>query len=318
MKPDVVLPRYPVFVPSKGRASACQTAQFLAADGVPFRLVVEPQERDVYARRFGEDRLLVLPWSGDDETRRAYCRERAIENGGLIAVRNWIKELSIQEGAARHWQLDDNIRYVMRLWRGQRLRCAAGVGLRVTEDLVDRYENVAVAGLNYVMFGLGASKPFVLNCHVYSCSLILNAIPYRWRLAYNDDTDLCLQALAGGWCTLLMNAFLVQKIRTMVVSGGNTDDLYQGDGRLRMANALTRVWPGVVTTQRRFQRPQHVIKDAWQKFDTPLIRRPGVDFSALPAVDEYGLSLVAKGPVKSERLRALLKDQNGSTPEDHA
>lgn len=39
--------------------------------------------------------------------------------------------------------------------------------------------------------------------HVYSCTLILNSIEQRWRLLYNDDTDLCLQVLAAGWCTIL-------------------------------------------------------------------------------------------------------------------
>jgi hypothetical protein len=108
-------------------------------------------------------------------------------------------------------------------------------------------------------------------------------MPYRWRLLYNDDTDLCLQVLSGGLCTVLFNAFLVQKLGTMVVPGGNTEDLYQNDGRLRMARALERVWPGVVTTDRRFQRPQHVVKDAWRKFDTPLVRRTDLDWDEVAA-----------------------------------
>jgi hypothetical protein len=143
------------------------------------------------------------------------------------------------------------------------------------------------------MFSADGAKqpPFCLNVHVYSCTLVNHSMPYRWRLAYNDDTDLCLQALSSGWCTILLNAFLCEKIRTMVVKGGNTDQLYRGDGRLRMARALERVWPGVVTTDRRFQRPQHVVKGAWKNFDTPLKRKEGVDFENLPGVDEYGMEM---------------------------
>ena len=37
------LPRYPVYIPSKGRAEKCYTAQFMFDDGVPFYLVVEEQ-----------------------------------------------------------------------------------------------------------------------------------------------------------------------------------------------------------------------------------------------------------------------------------
>lgn len=269
-----VLPRYPVYVPSKGRADDCFTARFLRNDGVPFRLVVEPQEEEAYAERFGAERVLVLPF-----------RDR----GSVVPARNWIKDHATGEGARRHWQLDDNITDIWRVWRGERLHCAAGPALRATEDFVDRYENVAIAGLNYVMFAVRVRKPFVVNCHVYSCSLVLNELPHRYRGRYNEDTDICLQVLADGWCTLLVNAFLVQKLRTMVVRGGNTEELYGGDGRLRMARALERMWPGVVSVDRRFGRPQHVVRAAWKRFDTPLRLREDVEVPDEP--NEYGLDL---------------------------
>lgn len=69
---DKVLPRYPVYVPSKGRYESGLTAKFLIRDEVPFYLVVEPQEADEYGKRYGYARLLILPWSGDDDTRKAF------------------------------------------------------------------------------------------------------------------------------------------------------------------------------------------------------------------------------------------------------
>jgi hypothetical protein len=135
----------------------------------------------------------------------------------------------------------------------------------------------------------------------------LNAIPHRWRAAYNDDTDICLQVLADGWCTVLLNAFSVRKHQTMTVKGGNTDDLYRGDGRLKMARSLERRWPRVVKTSRRFKRPQHVVFDHWQRFDTPLKPKPGLAPSGAP--DDYGLKLVQVGPtVKSAVLRRMLAE----------
>ena len=198
-----------------------------------------------------------------------------------------------------------------RRYKGKRLPCASGVALRVCEDFVDRYTNVAVAGLQYEMFLPDNQQhpPFYVNSKVYSCSLINHEIPFTWRLAYNDDTDLCLQALAQGWCTVTFNAFMVAKIRTMKVKGGNTDDLYQGDGRLRMSKTLERVWPYVVTTKRRFQRPQHVVRAAWRKFHQPLIRRADLDWDALAqgGSDEYGMKLKQVAPeVRSRSLRDLL------------
>ena len=276
----------------------CHSAQAFDRDGVPFRLVVEEPEVDAYAERFGRDRLLVLPHV----------------DRGLFMARNWIMEHAIAEGHERHWQWDDNIRGVMRRFRAQRLYCDSGPALAACEDFTDRYENIGISGMNY--HGLIKDRhkfmPFFLNVHVYSATLINNSIKQRWRHLYNDDTDLCLQVLAAGLCTVLFNVFLAMKMHTMTVKGGNTDDLYQGDGRLRMARSLERAWPRVVTTGRRFKRPQHLIRYDWKKFTTPLIRRKDVDFSALPPVDNYGLELRQVAPeVKSDFLRGLLAEQNG-------
>lgn len=289
---ELLRPRYPVYIPSRGRPDIWwQTARHFAQDQVPYKLVVEAQERDQYAARFGLENLLVLPF----------------QDRGLMAVRNWIKEHAIETGAERHWQIDDNMKCFERRWKGRRVRVDCGVALRAVEDFTDRYENVAISGLNYHMFVPDAVRipPYYVNRRVYSCTLVRNSDPYRWRTRYNDDVDMCLQVLADGWCTLLVNAFLADKVETMALKGGNTG-IYQGDGRLKMARSLERLWPGVATTKRRFRRPQHVVD--WYKFDTPLRLRPGVDLAQLAkAPNEYGLALTQiRDQVESPRIQALL------------
>lgn len=272
------------------------TAQFLIEDKVPFHLVVEPQEETEYSSRFGKERVLVLPFSN-------------LGLGGIPA-RNWCWEHAKAAGHERHWILDDNIRRVRRWFKGKRIPCSAGVALKVVEDFVDRYENIAIAGLNYSMFAIPTGKkgrpPFSLNCHVYSCLLILNSLSHRWRGRYNEDTDLCLQVLSDNWCTVLVNAFLIEKMATMTMKGGNSDQLYKADGRLKMARSLERMWPGVATTYKRFDRAQHCIKDGWKRFDTPLKRKPGLNLEELPP-NEYGMKIVEKTVIKSERLRNAMK-----------
>lgn len=292
-------PRYPVYVPSKGRAhlsSQALTVTRLLRDGCPFRLVVEPAEVDSYARAFPDAELLVLP-----------------ENGlRLLGSRLWIREHAIAEGHERHWQLDDNIKDFRRLVGRRRIPCSPSLALRVCEQFTDRYENIGVSGLNYQGFvPPGTSVPFYLNCHVYSCSLIWNRMPYKWRLIYNDDTDLCLQVLAGGLCTVALNIFMADKLRTMVATGGNTTDLYQADGRLRMARSLERQWPHVVYVDRRWDRPQHVITGAWRGFDTPLRRRTDIDWDALPAVDESEVRLVEVDEVRAPGVREIVAHFQG-------
>jgi hypothetical protein len=293
-----VRPRYPIYIPSKGRwqKDRALTVGVLQRERVPFRVVVEPPQADAY-RRLAGDSVLELPFADLGQ--------------GSIPARNWIRDHAEAEGHGRHWQLDDNIIEFRRLWRGRRIPCDLGIALRVVEDLTERYQNVGVSGLNYQMFvPADTPVPFYRNVHVYSATLVNHAMPYRWRGRLNEDTDLCLQALVNGWATLLSNAFMANKLKTMAIGGGNTAELYgagEGEtdtlGRYEMARSLESSWPGLVKTSRKFGRYQHSVN--WGAFrDLPL--RPLSDSPAV--VDEYGLVLEAVKEVQSTRLRTLLTD----------
>jgi hypothetical protein len=291
------MPRYPIYVISKGRWETPLTARFLIKDRVPFSMVVEPQEADAYRLSLPGVKIHTLPFSN-------------LGQGGIPA-RNWVWEHSKSEGHERHWILDDNIYYMYRRFKAKRIICNSEVGFKCAEDFADRYENVALLAINYKHFvpdGVPV-PPFYVNHRCYSCILINNSLPQRWRGRYNEDTDLTLQVLTAGWCTLLINAFLVDKVATMKMKGGNSDQLYKGDGRLRMARALERMWPGVVETKRRFKRPQHVVHDEWRCFDNQLKLKPGIDLEKLSKTDEYGMKAVEVKPIKSEYLKEILKDQ---------
>jgi hypothetical protein len=294
------LPRYPVYIPSKSRYDTALTMDFLEADGVPFTIVVEPPDEPLYRARFDTYQhvsILVTPFQNLGQ--------------GAVPVRNFIRDHATAAGHAFHWQLDDNMRQVRRrALGGRRIRCDSTIALRVAEDFTDRYENIALTGIDYCMFLPAGQilRPFNTNVRIYSCWLFRNDLPYRWRGRYNDDTDMTLQVLSGGWCTVLIHAFCVEKLQTMQLSGGMTNT-YTGDGRLKMARSLERVWPGVVETRRRFQRPQHAVKDCWKRFDTPLKLKPGIDLSALPRIDEYGMKLTEHEPIKAASLQAALDQE---------
>ncbi len=219
--------QFPVYVPSKGRADKQMTGAMFYAAAVPFRFVVEPQDETVYSEAWGADRVLVLP-----------------ENDrGLVYARNWIKTYSTRRGDPRHWQFDDDVRTMTRIYKGLRIPVDASVALQVLEDFVLRYTNVALASFNSEFFvpqsGVFANgfPPFRLNFRCYTCFLIDNSLPNMWRGRYNEDTDMSLQVLADGWCSVLLNAFCIRTPATMTQTGGQTD-IYQGDGRLHMAQEL--------------------------------------------------------------------------------
>jgi len=277
---EPVLPKYPVYVISKGRWGSPLTANALERLMVPHFVVVEPQEREKYATTLGSDRLLVTPFS----------------NLGLgsIPARNFVWEHAAASGAERHWILDDNIDGFYRLNRNSKIQTTCGVMFRAAEDFVDRYENIAISGFQYESFAMRRAKlpPFVANTRVYSCILIKNDIPYRWRGRYNEDTDLSIRALKDGWCTVLFNAFLANKVATMTMSGGNTDELYAQtddfDGRLAMAESLMEQHPDIVKVTRKWGRWQHHV-DYSAFHSNELVLKPGVTVEEGP--NNYGMAL---------------------------
>ena len=276
-------PSYPVYIISKGRWESRLTSKALEWMAVPYHIVIEPQEYDQYAAMIDPDKILVLPFSNLDQ--------------GSIPARNWVWEHSIEQGAARHWILDDNIRDFRRYYDHKRIRVDDGVLFRMAEDFTDRYKNIALSGLQYSMFTVTEitkeKPPVQLNTRIYSCILILNTLPQRWRGRYNEDTDLSLRVLKDGWCTVLFNKFLCTKQTTMQMKGGNTDELYrqdeQFDGRLEMAKSLQRQHPDVVKITRKWGRWQHQVD--YRPFKgNKLIRKEGIEIPE--GVNEYGMKLV--------------------------
>lgn len=241
-------PRYPVYIISKGRWESRLTSKALEKIGVPYHIVIEPQEYEEYASVIDPDKILVLPFSELGQ--------------GSIPARNWVWEDAIERGSEKHWILDDNIKSFYRSYRNKRHYVASGTIFRCCEDFTDRYSNVALSGMNYTMFVLDDSErmpPYYLNTRIYSCILIRNDIPYRWRGRYNEDTDLSLRALKDGWCTILFNIFNCQKSGTMTMKGGNMEELYQGDGRLKMAQSLVDQHPDCCKITWKFNRWQHQV-----------------------------------------------------------
>lgn len=280
-------PKYPVYIISKGRWESRLTARAFDKIGVPYRIVVEPQERANYARVIPEDRILTLPFS----------------NLGLgsIPARNWVWEHAVAAGAERHWICDDNVDGFFRLNRNLKTPVADGTIFRCAEDFVDRYENVAIAGFHYFMFASRKTKlpPFYLNTRVYSMILIKNDLKLgvdgvgQWRGRYNEDTDLSLRALKAGWATVLFSAFLGFKQTTMTMAGGNSDELYKDDGRLKMAQSLVDQHPDVAHITWKWGRFQHHVD--YSGFRANQLRlKPGVMIPE--GINDYGMTLEVDAP----------------------
>ena len=71
-----------------------------------------------------------------------------------------------------------------------------------------------------------------------------------------------------------------------------------------MARSLEAMWPEYVTVKWRFGRPQHVIKNSWKDFKTPLIRKKDIDWNNLKP-NEYGMKLIKVKEIQSKELQEL-------------
>jgi hypothetical protein len=281
-------PRYPIFIPSKGRSDTILTCRSLDRINVPYRVVVEPQEYDKYAARFGEEILLTL--DANDQ--------------GLAYARNWIWARAREEGAARHWQLDDNIKGFYRYNRNQQVPVTDGTGFRVIEDFSDRYENVGQSGMQYFMFVPRKRKypSFSQNVRIYSCTLNLTSMPLEYRGPYNDDTDMSIKVLKSGYCTILSNAFLADKMATMQMKGGMGYLDEEHDVRLEASELLQKWHPDITSIQWRWGRFQHLV-DYRPLRGNRLRLKEGVEVQ--PGVNNYGM-----------QLQELIDDVWTDVPED--
>lgn len=285
-----MLPKFPVYIVSKGRSDNGLTTRALHEMGVPHYIVVEESEVELYRDGRCHGVLLVLPEKY--KTEYELCDDLGFSKStGPGPARNFCIDHSASQGHARHWVMDDNIDAFHYLNRNEKFEVRTGATLRAAEDFVCRYSNVPVAGLNYYSFckKTDAVPPYILNTRIYSCLLIENAAGYRWRARYNEDTDLSLRVLKDGLCTIQFNAFLCGKITTQRMRGGNSADFYDEEGTLPKSQMLADLHPDVAKVVMRFNRWHHHVDYSPFK-NNRLIKI--VDTSDMPKINNYGLTLV--------------------------
>lgn len=281
-------PLFPIYIVSKGRWHRNPTCKTLQRMGVDFYIIVEEDEYNNYLELVDADQLLVLPKKYMEEYDRFWKDDDP--RCGPGAARNFAWDHSIKNGYAWHWVMDDNIESFKRLNNNKKIICNSPTIFHIVEKFVVRYDNLAISGLCYDYFcpATDARPPIKFNTRIYSCLLIRNDIPYRWRGRYNEDTDLSLRALKDGWVTVQFNAFLQEKRATQTVSGGNSKEFYDEEGTLKKSQMLEDMHPDVAKVAWRFNRWHHTVD--YNPFKGNAIKRkPNILIS--DNVNNYGLTI---------------------------
>lgn len=250
-----MLNKFPIYIISKGRYEKTLTADNFEKSGLDYYIAVEPQEYNLYCNKLGEKRVLKLPFSN--------------LGVGSYPARNFCWEHARSKGAKYHWLFDDNVQYFCKWINGKRKKIETiNDALIYVESFVLK-NNITIGGFEEPNFVVKPpKKAFKINCHVYSAMLIKNNIPYRWRLKYNEDVDLCLQVLHNGGSTASCVYYMADKVSTAVkMKGGNQTELYKGNApekNLLKAKMLEAVWPQYAKTVIRFNRHHHLVD--WRVF----------------------------------------------------
>lgn len=301
-------PQFPLYVVSKGRSKYMITSKYLTYMGVDHNIVVEPSQVSDYKKAIKEMKLLATVVELDLSYKEKYelCDNHGLtKSTGPGPARNFAWDHSKYNGHKWHWVMDDNIRSFRRLNKNEKVKVTNGGIFQAMEDFCLRYENVAMAGPNYFMFASARNKtkPFSTNTRIYSCNLIRNDVPFRWRGRYNEDTIISLDMLKARWCTVQFNAFLQEKMPTQIVKGGNTDEFYHKEGKAEKGKRYTdtgtlaksqmqvAVHPDVSKIVHKFGRIHHHV-DYSQFKKNKLIRKKDVVVPSGP--NNYGMKLVVK------------------------
>jgi len=283
-------PKFPIYIPSYSRWDSKLTMNALDKMGVSYFVVVEKEQYDKYVEVFGKSKVLAIP----DKYHKEYDTFDDLgesKSQGPGPSRNFAWEHSIKNGHKWHWVMDDNILKFYRYNNNQTIQVSDGTILKCMEDFCLRYKNVVMAGPNYFMFIAKKQKypPFSINTRIYSCNLIRNDVPYRWRGRYNEDTDLSLRMLKDGLCTIQFNAFLQDKINTQKIKGGNTERFYDIEGTYPKSKMLKEMHPDVTKLVWKFNRWHHIVDYTSFKKLNKLVKRD--DLNVPNTINNYGMKL---------------------------
>jgi hypothetical protein len=247
--------KYPIYIPSKGRSEKNPTIEMLSKEGIEFFVVVEPQDFEAYSAKYPS--VLCMPEN----------------NRGLGYARNFCRNHSVKIGATHHWQFDDNIRSLMVRSSTKNVRSPAAPLLRYIEKVMDDHENIGACGLKYHIFAFAARNTIDLNKQLSSGILVKNSIPCFWNDSIVEDTDFSLQILFAGYCTMLFNKILIEKIATGVMKGGCTDSTYKGTGRTDNQLALINKYPGHFELTNQYGRTKIRPSRVWNIFKQKPLKR---------------------------------------------
>jgi hypothetical protein len=216
---------HPIYIPSKNRADRDGAAKLLKQYGIPFKIVIEPQDASKYLNRYDPSELLVM--DKNDE--------------GVHYVRNYAKQHATDNGHAYHWQIDDDITKFLFRKDGKNKATNPAHVLNAIETVTNLYANIGTSAAKYDTFAFGANSPIQLNKMVASAMLFRNDPDVWFEKDMVEDIDITMQYLTKGDCSLLFATALCKVPTTPTDTGGlGADARIGGMAETRCQNLINK------------------------------------------------------------------------------
>ncbi len=242
---------FPVFILTKGRAEIATTPSVLEADNVPYALVVEPQEAEVYRLNYPRAEIVVLPK----------------DNQGLAYACYWLVEYVRSNSLTWFWRMDDNLGKFGETRCRRVCNMPAGAILSRAELATEWSNRLGLVGLQYTQYAWAARKQYTINRMAAACYLqnAASGIQYDLGLPAKQDVDLTLRHVTQGWYTLIWQTLSMSKPTIASWTRGGQCEMYNKRKDWDDARRLRVLWPQYVKLV--MKRGRLDVKIDWAKID---------------------------------------------------
>jgi len=239
----------PIFVTSKGRPGA-PTLKLLTEEGIPFSVLVEPQDEKRYEAALGGNKnIVVLP---QNDRGLSYARQFAL---GLARER--------REGW--YWMLDDDILHFYETRQKKTAIISVAEAFRRAEEYVAA--SLGIIALEYRRYAWNARPRQVSRNSYCDVAVLINASTsanYRPARYLKVDRDFTLQVLSAGRDTLRLRDVSFSVPANGSNKGGLFDTYATGIEERELRDFAAH-WPGIVTFHKKPNGRPHTKID-WQIF----------------------------------------------------
>lgn len=299
-----------VFIPSKGRASNCQTHRNLEAFDIHNWLyLVEPDDYWNYIHRLRDDGVYApeshvyafdverfkSPLSPEHPDGYDYCDPYGWKPGlttGPGPARNAMHQLALDMGLKHYWMMDDDIVnfavdcffFQKSVWTKdvqdggiKKRRISLNDFFELYERFLDKFSNIGMAELDKQGLAQNYRKNvhFAVNSKAYTCIRFGTEGPrIPWRSRFNDDVMASLDHEKRGMVNVSCKMISYQTPDTQSQAGGMTEAFKQ-EGTLRKVRYLVKQYPEVSFATLKYERIHHLVHYA--KFTQEMVRKPGVE-----------------------------------------